>query len=240
MNNLINISNMSFSYPLEKEKILNDINLHIPAYSFTVIVGASGCGKSTLLKIVSGIEKSTHGDVETQGSSSFVFQSGALLPWRTVKQNVYLGVETENISDDIKHKRVTDAIKLMDMYEFEKEYPRNLSGGQRQRVGIARALATSPDILFLDEPFSALDPETTERLHQDLIRIWKENKVTILMVSHSMEEAVLLADTIIIMEKGRIEITINLPRPRDENSDLFHQTVKNVRLALGKPESRLR
>ena len=233
---IIRFSHINFQYENEKEKILHDINLNIEEGSFSVIVGPSGCGKSTLLKIAAEIEKPTSGVTFINGDFAFVFQSGVLLPWRTVSQNVFLGLENKNITLEEKDKRVKETLKLMSIYEFENEYPRNLSGGQRQRVGIARALVTNPQILFLDEPFSALDPETTERLHNELLEIWQKKRMTILMVSHSMEEAALLGDTVIVMNEGRIqkEIIVDLERPRQEIDDKFKQKVINLRLALRK------
>lgn len=238
---IIRLEHIDFSYPGDSVRTLHNISLELRPGSFTVIIGPSGCGKSTLLKIASGIEKASRGSVSIHGNSSFVFQSGALLPWRDVEKNVFLGVETEPISLEQKKKRVRDAIKLMGMYDLEKEFPRNLSGGQRQRVGIARALATEPDILFLDEPFSALDPETTENLHRELLEIWSKRGMTVLMVSHSMEEAALLADTVIVMDKGMIKkkIDVHLSRPRKESDSHFPGIVQDLRLALAKAGSKL-
>jgi ABC-type nitrate/sulfonate/bicarbonate transport system ATPase subunit len=200
MNPIITFKNISKSYG--NSPVLHDIDLVIPTGSFTVLVGPSGCGKSTLLKILTGIEKPDSGTVSAPETLTMVFQNGSLLPWRTVYENIAIGLETVSISKEAKDTAIRTVISLMEMNDLIEAYPRDLSGGQRQRVGIARALVSNPSVLLLDEPFSALDAETTENLHTELLRLWKEKGLTILMVSHSLDEAVELADVIHVMKAG--------------------------------------
>lgn len=225
--NLTNISleNIFKSYP-QTPKIwaLEDINLSIEEGEFFCLVGPSGCGKSTLLKIIAGIEKPTKGNFIGPQSISMVFQSGALLPWLDVFGNVGFGLKMNNTPDNLIKERVEKYLKMVNLEGFNKKFPRELSGGQKQRVGIARALAVEPKVILLDEPFSALDPLTTAGLHEDLLRIWKETKITIIMISHLLEEAILLADRIGIMNQGKLPgiLNVELPRPRKTKSKDFY------------------
>jgi NitT/TauT family transport system ATP-binding protein len=224
------------TYPLTglgvfSKPALSDISLAVREGEFLCIVGPSGCGKSTLLKILAGLEKASRGEVHVPSKLSMVFQNGALLPWLTVKENVEFGLRVQKKPPkDIEHagKKYLEMVGLSD---FAAKYPRELSGGQRQRVGLARALAVEPQVLLLDEPFSALDPKTTDDLHKDLLKIWKETKITIVMVSHLIEEAVSLADRVVLMKAGHIEETfaVTLPYPRRESGLAFHELVQKIR-----------
>ena len=160
-----------------------------------------------------------------------VFQSGALFPWLSVYDNVAFGLIAKGLPQYKIKEETGKYIAMTGLTQFEHKYPRDLSGGQRQRVGIARALAVNPDVLLLDEPFSALDTATTEDLHKDLLKIWQQTKKTIVMVSHSIEEAVTLADRIMLMKAGKVFETfdITLPRPRREQEALFIHDVHRVR-----------
>ena len=223
--------------------VLKDITLGVEQSEFICLIGPSGCGKSTLLKIISGLDSVDSGKAKLPKGVSMVFQSGALLPWRTALQNVALGLEEKRIEKATskktsKGKDSKEIAKLCEHYlemvglgGMEEKYPRELSGGQRQRVGLARALAVEPQVLLLDEPFSALDPKTTHELHEDLLKIWRETKVTIVMVSHLIEEAVSLADRVVLMKDGRIEeiFPVKLPYPRRENGLPFHELVLKIR-----------
>ena len=214
--------------------VLRHVSLAVAQGSFSVLIGPSGCGKSTILKLLTGIEKETSGTLTIAGETSMVFQNGALFPWLTVYENVAFGISAENAHRDVVKRETEKYIELMGLSAFTHKYPRELSGGQRQRVGIARALAIDPAIILLDEPFSALDPKTTEELHAELLRIWELTKKTILMVSHSIEEAVLLGDTVSLMKEGKIVQTfdITLPRARSMDSKKFLEHVTEIRTAF--------
>ena len=233
---IIKFTNVSKIFEPGNEAALKDASFEVAEGEFVCIIGPSGGGKSTILKIIAGLEDATSGTVVKPENISMVFQAGALLPWLTVKENVALGLESNSKSN--LQSPISDLNEACDRYiamvglrGLEQKYPRDLSGGQRQRVGIARALAVDPTVLLLDEPFSALDPKTTEELHQDLIRIWQETKKTIVMVSHLIEEAVSLADRVLLIKNFTIEHTfaITLPRPRRENEAQFAHEVLQVR-----------
>lgn len=214
---------------------LKDISLSIRREEFLAIIGPSGCGKSTLLKIIAGLEKESTGIVVAPPNISMVFQNGALLPWLTAEGNVALGLRAKKIrrpSEKEIEKTVKEFLTMVGLTDFAKKYPRELSGGQKQRVGLARALAVKPAVLLLDEPFSALDPKTTEELHSDVLKIWKEQKLTIILVSHLIEEAVSLADRVTLMKTGKIEeiFPVPLPYPRRENGLPFHELVQKIRI----------
>jgi NitT/TauT family transport system ATP-binding protein len=218
-----------------KEVALRDASFSVRKGEFLCIIGPSGGGKSTILKIIAGLERETSGRVTKPEHISMVFQSGALFPWMTVFDNVALALEmkgAEQRTNSAMIKATAEKyIEMVGLASMVEKYPRDLSGGQRQRVGIARALATDPDVLLLDEPFSALDPKTTEELHQDLIKIWTATGKTIVMVSHLIEEAVSLADQILLIKNYTVEHTflITLTRPRRENEAAFVHEVIGVR-----------
>ncbi len=214
------------SYPLAPKKwAVENISLNVKQGDFFCLVGPSGCGKSTLLKMIAGIEKPTSGSVSKPDSISMVFQSGALLPWLNVEDNVAFGLKMVNTPQHLIKDCVLTYLKMMGLIGLDKKFPRELSGGQKQRVGIARALATKPQVLLLDEPFSALDPLTTEQLHKDLLEIWQETKITIIMVSHLLEEAILLAESVGMMHQGILKeiVDIDLPLPRNRRSEEFYK-----------------
>ncbi len=210
------IKDLYKSYLSQGKKLaVEGFNLEVKQGEFFCLVGPSGCGKSTLLKIIAGLESPSSGQVIKPDTVSVVFQSGALLPWLNVVENVAFGLKMQGISDHKIAEAVNKFLKMVKLEDFHRKYPRELSGGQKQRVGIARALAVDPQLLLLDEPFSALDPITTDELHQDLLNIWSETGKTVLMVSHSLEEAVVLADRVGVMKDGKLIgiIDINLKRP---------------------------
>jgi NitT/TauT family transport system ATP-binding protein len=228
--NTIEFQNVSKLYPGEQRPALKDVSFSVEEGEFVCIIGASGCGKTTVLKLIAGLEEATGGEVKKPEKVAMAFQLGALFPWLTVFENVALGLRQRSASDSEVERIVERELRAMNMHAFEKKYPTDLSGGQRQRVGIARALAVDPAVLLLDEPFSALDPKTTAELHDDLIAIWRETKKTIVMVSHVIEEAVSLADRVILMRDGTVDnvFPVELPYPRRE-SENFHHEVMRIR-----------
>ncbi len=196
-------------------EVLREINLEVKAKEFVCIVGESGSGKTTLLKIIARLIPPSRGVVSVDGSAAMVFQSAAILPWLTVQQNIEFPFVLAGTKIDDKY--IAGLLHEVGLIGYENKYPRELSGGQHQRVGIARALAVNRDILLLDEPFSALDIKTATELRRDLIALWQRRSITIVMVSHLVEEAVELAQRVIIMEKGLIrrEVSIQLGYPRN-------------------------
>jgi len=204
---------------------LQDVSFDVGTGAFVTVVGPSGCGKSTLLKILAGILRRSTGDVWLKGRSvdgpsrevGVVFQAPVLLPWRTVLSNVILPAELQHLGGEIE-QRARRLLSLVRLDGFETKYPHELSGGMRQRVGISRALVHDPALLLMDEPFGALDAMTREFMNLELLRIWQDSRKTVLLVTHSIPEAVFLADRVIVMSArpGRIAdiIEIDLPRPR--------------------------
>jgi NitT/TauT family transport system ATP-binding protein len=203
-----------------------DVTLEVGDNEFVVLVGASGCGKSTLLKLVAGLIPATRGTVHIRGEAvrepfpdvGFVFQQPVLLPWRSVLDNVLFSVEMLGLEPHLYRKQAGDLLELTGLGGFETKYPRELSGGMQQRVAICRALLPDPSLLLMDEPFGALDAMTREEMSLELLRIWDERRKTILFVTHSIPEAILLADRVVVMtpRPGRIArvLPIELPRPR--------------------------
>ena len=205
---------------------LENITLNIAENEFVTLVGPSGCGKSTLLKLVAGLTPVSGGAVRVRDAVvrepfadvGIVFQHPVLLPWRTVLDNVLFAAEMLGLDSDGHRKRALDLLELSGLAGFESRLPRELSGGMQQRVAICRALLPDPSLLLMDEPFGALDAMTREELGLELLRIWEARRKTILFVTHSIPEAILLADKVVVMtpRPGRVArtITIDLPRPR--------------------------
>ena len=207
-------------------EVLHEINVAMERGAFISLVGPSGCGKTTLLRIVAGLEPASAGAVLLDGRTvrapggdrGFVFQSDNLLPWRTVFDNAIVGPEIAGRAGTVEKDRIRTLLRLVGLGGFENYFPRQLSGGMRQRVNLARALAVDPDILLMDEPFSALDAQTREIMQTELMRIWEEGRKTVLFVTHQIDEAVFLSDRVLVLARrpGRIreDIDIALPRPR--------------------------
>jgi NitT/TauT family transport system ATP-binding protein len=223
--------------------VLEDVNLTLREGEIVALLGRSGSGKSTLLRIVSGLLDPTAGQVKWRGSPvvgppdgiAMVFQSFALFPWLTVQENVELGLEARGVSRVEREKRADDALDLIGLGGFASAYPKELSGGMRQRVGLARALVVYPDLLLMDEPFSALDVLTAETLRTDLIDLWAEGKLpvkSVLMVTHNIEEAVLMCDRILVFSAnpGRVasELKVPFPHPRNRLDPAFRQMVDDI------------
>ena len=211
---------------------------------FICLLGPSGCGKSTLLEIIAGLIEPTDGEIimngervrEASPERGMVFQSHALFPWRTVHENVEFGLEMQGV-DRVERKRTaTDLIDLVGLRGFKDALPRELSGGMCQRVAVARALANSPKLLLMDEPFGALDAQTREELQREVTRIWQETRTTVIFVTHSVQEAVILADRIVVMTSrpGRIHCVLGNPaaRPRDATSVEVGKIMREVYSAL--------
>jgi NitT/TauT family transport system ATP-binding protein len=205
---------------------LEGISLNVERGEFVTFLGPSGCGKSTLLKLISGLSPVSEGRIQVNGMTpenarelmSFIFQDATLLPWRTVEQNVGLGMELEYAARAARKERVAKMLDLVSLGHVAKRYPRQLSGGMKMRVSIARALVTRPRILLMDEPFAALDEMTRDRMNEELLRLYDEQKWTVLFVTHSVAEAVFLSTRVVILaaHPGRVahEIQVNLPWPR--------------------------
>lgn len=201
---------------------------------FVCLVGPSGCGKSTVLKMLVGIEKETSGMIDCRAKVSMVFQNGALLPWLSVYENIALALKAIGTPNSEVSNEVMKYISLMKLERHVNSLPTTLSGGQKQRVGMARALAVKPELLLLDEPFSALDEKTASELHSDLLSIQKEMGITILMITHLIEEAVTLADRVLVMNHGIVqkEIRTSIDHPRREHELLFMKAVNEIREVL--------
>lgn len=208
--------------------VLRDVDLVVERGEFVCIVGPSGCGKSTLLNIIAGFMKPSTGVVEVEGrpvrgpdpKRIFVFQENGVFPWLTVEQNVGFGLGARPHAE--RREVVSYYIRMVGLDGFERAYPRELSGGMKQRVEIARALAANPDIIYMDEPFGALDFLTRLKMRSDLVRIWQAERKTILFVTHDIEESVQLATRIVVMSRRPATIKeiigVNIPRPRDLDS----------------------
>ncbi len=234
MTKIIEFNNVFRIYKAAKVTAIADVNFTVDDGEFFCLVGPSGCGKSTILRLIGGIEEQSSGTIEKPKEVSMVFQSGALLPWMTVEENVSLVNKVKGLSSLKTEELTTKYLRMVDLEAFRFRYPRELSGGQKQRVGIARALAVEPKVLLLDEPFSALDPLTTDELHAYLLRIWRETGKTIVMVSHSIEEALFLSDRIAVMKQETIKeiVAVELKRPRKEESKEFLKLFDKVKLIL--------
>ena len=212
---------------------IENLNLSVAEDEFVCILGPSGCGKTTVLRMIAGLEEPTSGEIfedgkEVKGPGSdrgMVFQEFDLFPWRTVIKNVEFGLEIKGIPKDERKRIAREFIHLVDLDGFEDAFPKELSGGMKQRVGIARALANEPNVLLMDEPFGSLDAQTRNIMQKELLRICKNTILTIIFVTHSVDEAVYLADRIVILtaRPGSVkkEITVDLPHPRDRAGEEF-------------------
>lgn len=222
---------------------LENLNLDIFRGQFTVVIGPSGCGKSTLLYMLAGFDKPSSGEIKMHGrpiltpgpDRGFVFQDYALFPWKTVLGNVMFGLENNGWDKAKALARAKEYIRLVGLEGFEDAYPHTLSGGMKQRVGIARALAYNPELLLMDEPFGALDSQTRKYMQQELSRIWRATQKTVVFVTHSVIEAVYLADRVIVMtaRPGTVKgiVDVQIPRPRSYTEDSYLDVRKEI-LAL--------
>jgi len=209
--------------------VLNEISIDVQLQQFVCVLGPSGSGKTTLLRIISGLLAAEKGDVRFHGEPvsgpipeiGLVFQDANLMPWRSVRENIRLPLEVEGKENGKEDPRVGEMIDLVGLEGFEETLPRDLSGGMAQRVAIARALVQNPEMLLLDEPFGSLDAMTRERMGEELQRIWRTEKKTVLMVTHDISEAVFLADRVLVLSHRpasiKLDLSIDLPRPRKAN-----------------------
>jgi NitT/TauT family transport system ATP-binding protein len=220
---ILNHVGMTFDDQSGVLETLKDIHTRIRPEEFLCVLGPSGCGKTTLLRILAGLEQPTQGSVVFPVKNphvGLVFQESNLMPWRTVKDNILLPLELQSEDETEAERRVDQMIELVGLGEFSAAWPASLSGGMAQRVAIARALIQDPDMLLLDEPFGALDALTREKMGIELLRIWQARRKTVVMVTHSISESLLLADRVLVLSPRPAEIvldlTVTLPRPRSE------------------------
>ncbi|GAA3116156.1 ABC transporter ATP-binding protein [Nonomuraea sp. NPDC049421] len=251
---VIRLDSVSMLYPTKSGgtvQALDDVSLSVRAGEFISIVGPSGCGKSTLLRIIMGLSRQTSGQV-TFGPSDdthrnqlgMVFQQPLLLPWRTVRKNLLTSPDLHQRRDAGTHAKADELLVMLGLEEFGDRYPNELSGGMQQRVGIGRALMHDPRILLMDEPFGALDAMTRDQMGLDLLKIWDQDRKTVLFVTHSIPEAVLLADRVVVMtpRPGRLAdvVEVALPRPRrleNINTPEFGEIVLKIRKLLDSEHS---
>ncbi|MDQ7260649.1 ABC transporter ATP-binding protein [Paracoccus sp. PS-1] len=235
------VRNLSKSFPLQgaMRPVLRDLSLHIRSGEALAIVGPSGCGKTTLLRLLAGLETPDRGEVLIDGrpvsgvgtERAVIYQEPRLLPWLTVLDNVAFGLDVRGLPASRAREQARHYIHLVGLTDFQNAYPRQLSGGMAQRVGIARALTIRPEILLLDEPLGALDAMTKLTMQEELTRIWAEENVTTILVTHDLEEAIFLADRVLVLSTdgaAPTTIPVELPRPRDRNSAEFVQLRKRL------------
>ncbi|OPY34506.1 MAG: putative ABC transporter ATP-binding protein [Methanomassiliicoccales archaeon PtaU1.Bin124] len=239
---MLQIKNLHKEFPKEEGTMvaIDDFTYDVKEGEFVCILGPSGCGKTTVLRIVAGLEERTSGSLmldgkEVNGPGSdrgMVFQEFALLPWRNVRKNVEFGLEIKGLDVAERKVRSDKYIELVGLKGFESYLPKQLSGGMKQRVGIARALANDPEILLMDEPFGALDAQTRNQMQKELLRIWEETRKTVLFVTHSVDEAVFLADRVVVLTSrpSRIKevFEVKQPRPRDRADPAFLALRKRI------------
>jgi NitT/TauT family transport system ATP-binding protein len=218
----------SIGREIVRTRALERISFAIHPHEFVSLIGPSGCGKSTVLRITAGLQAPTGGVVRVGGvpvtgpgtDRATVFQTPGLMPWRTVLDNVAMPLELGGVAKAERRERAAQYVHLVGLDEFADHYPRELSGGMQQRVGIARALAVEPDVLLMDEPFGSLDAISRERMQDELLRIWEHTQKTVLFVTHSIDEAILLSDRVLVMGNGVMaaEVPIELARPRSRQT----------------------
>ncbi len=226
-----------------RNTVFHHLNISIEEGEFVTLVGVSGAGKSTLLRVVADLIHPDKGSVKVDAVSdstrrpiAMVFQAPLLMPWRTIADNITLGLEGLDVSDQIRRERVEHTLKLVGLVGYGERWPYQLSGGQRQRIGIARALAVNPDILLMDEPFGALDAITRTTLQDELLRIWKETKKSILFVTHDIEEAIYLGDRVLLLGGKPAHIVkdylVNIDREERRGSESFLRKVEEIKEGL--------
>lgn len=222
----IELKNIEKSFVVEEKRIhvLKGINLQIPEQKITVVLGRSGCGKTTLLRLVGGLEEADEGEIffGEEHKSAFVFQDARLMPWLKVWDNVRFGLKKQESDEDA----IQNIIDTVGLHGFEKAYPNQLSGGMKQRVAIARALAYQPSFIMMDEPFAALDYFTRDQMQKELIHLQKNHGVSILFVTHSIDEALLLGHKIVAIEEGRIKAEFAIDTENEERNLLAPEMIE--------------
>ncbi len=242
---VLQVRNLSVNFPGENGGLLavQNLSFNLNPQEFVCILGPSGSGKSTLLRVLSGLVQPTSGEIRYTGDApriGYVFQQANLMPWRTVLDNITLPLEMQGIPVETAQDRAQEMVNLIGLQGFETHWPRDLSGGMAQRVALARAFIQDPDLLLLDEPFGALDALTRERMGAELLELWQERRKTVLMVTHSISEALLLSDRVLVFtpRPGRIslDLAVDLPRPRREEiryTPEFSELSRRLRAAIG-------
>ena len=243
--NVISLRNVSKTFQDQYGVLdaLADIDLDVHAQEFLCVLGPSGCGKTTLLRLLAGLIKPTAGELVVYNRHELriglVFQQSNLMPWRTVMDNILLPLELRGVGRDEAAQKAQALIELVGLEDFTDVWPASLSGGMAQRVAIARALIQDPDLLLLDEPFGSLDALTREKMGEELLRIWQVKRKTVVMITHSISESLLLADRIIVLSprpgKVLLDLTVDLPRPRNEElrySSQFQDMSRQIREAI--------
>lgn len=239
---MINLENVTkiFTHNGQDQVVLQDINFNVDKGEFLCIVGPSGCGKTTLLRMIAGLDFPTTGHIreeETEISGpnierGYVFQQYSLFPWLNVLENVTFGLELKGMGEDERIQKAREYLKIVGLSSVENSYPKELSGGMKQRVAIVRSLVNDPHVLLMDEPFSALDVQTRHKLQEELVRIWKEEQKTVLFVTHNVDEAVFLADRVVVLSRnpGKIikSFQIELNRIRDRTTPQFLELKKEI------------
>jgi NitT/TauT family transport system ATP-binding protein len=236
---ILNIKNLSYHYDNSDEPVFADINLEVESGEFIAVVGGSGVGKSTLLRCVANLTKPSDGEImlyvphdDTRRRRGIVCQDGRLMPWRRLRGNVAYGLKGLKLNAQEKRARVDEVLKMTRMQELADRWPHQLSGGQVQRGGIARALAVHPHLLLMDEPFSAVDAITRRHLQDQLLAIWDETRKAVMFITHDIEEAVYLADRVIVLagSPGKIVLNrcIDISRPRRRNADELQQLAHDI------------
>ncbi|MDN5347139.1 MAG: sulfonate transport system ATP-binding protein [Clostridia bacterium] len=243
----LSVENVSLKYG--ELRVLDNVTFEVNEQEFVCLTGPSGCGKTTLLKIIAGLITPDSGRVllygrppsVEHGEIGFVFQEDALFPWLTVKKNIAFGLEIQKVPREEINKKVEAYLELVGLKSFGNYYPQQLSGGMRQRAGLARALAYGPKVLLMDEPFSSLDAQTRNELQKELLRIWSKEQKTVVMVTHSIDEAVFLADRVVVLTRrpGRLkaDVPIEMPRPRERTEPQFNK-IRQQLLKMIEPELR--